>query len=58
MQTDIFHIPIYEFNIYLFFKKRGRKLLERGTVLHIWDRKDFIVKQVNFAAMIYIAERS
>ncbi len=31
VQNDIFPIPIYEFNIYLFFNKKVRQLLERDA---------------------------
>ncbi len=31
VQNDVFPISIYDFNIYLFFKKRERRLLESGT---------------------------
>ncbi len=31
VRTGVFQIPIYEFNIYLFFKKSWRQLLEKSV---------------------------
>ncbi len=36
VQNDILLILIYEFNIYLFFQKEGRFLLERDALDGIW----------------------
>ncbi len=41
VKNDIFAILIYEFNIYLFFKMRGRWLLEKGASWKEYGIYDF-----------------
>ncbi len=50
---NVLLIGIYEFNIYLFFKRRGRRLLERGTSSKEYSMS-FILSGVRFTYLIYL----